>query len=107
MGAMAAMVAEIAAGAIVESGKGRKLADIALDSQGERRVEGDEVGGGGQHEPDEAKRIELYKELQRKVMAEGPYIGMVQRTAQIAMRSNVKGYVVGPAIVYYRLVRKT
>ncbi len=58
-------------------------------------------------EPDEAKRIELYKELQRKVMAEGPYIGMVQRTAQIAMRSNVKGYVVGPAIVYYRLVRKT
>lgn len=57
-------------------------------------------------EPDEAKRIALYKDLQRKVMKDGPYIGLVQRTAQVAMRRNVQGYVVGPAIVLYRLVRK-
>jgi peptide/nickel transport system substrate-binding protein len=57
-------------------------------------------------EPDEAKRVEMYKDLQRKVMADGPYVGLVQRTAQVAARRNVQGYVVGPAIVYYRLVRK-
>ena len=57
-------------------------------------------------EPDEAKRIEMYKDLQRKVIAEGPYIGLVQRIRQVALRGNVKGFVVAPASVYYRLVRK-
>ncbi|PSJ57135.1 ABC transporter substrate-binding protein [Mesorhizobium soli] len=57
-------------------------------------------------ESDETKRIEMYKDLQRKVMADGPYIGLVQRTSQVAMRSNVKDYVVGPAMIFYRLVRK-
>ncbi|MGQ3213439.1 ABC transporter substrate-binding protein [Shinella sp.] len=57
-------------------------------------------------EPDETKRIEMYKDLQRKVMANGPYVGLVQRTSQVAMRSNVKDYVVGPAMIFYRLVRK-
>ena len=57
-------------------------------------------------EPDEAKRTDMYKELQRKVLADGPYIGLVQRIRQTAMRSNVKGYTVGPATIFYRLVRK-
>lgn len=57
-------------------------------------------------EPDEAKRTEMYKDLQRKVMADGPYVGLVQRIRQTAMRANVKDYTVGPATVYYRLVRK-
>jgi peptide/nickel transport system substrate-binding protein len=57
-------------------------------------------------EPDEAKRAELYKELQRKVIADGPYVGLVQRIRLTAMRKNVKDYVVGPATIFYRLVRK-
>lgn len=57
-------------------------------------------------EPDDKKRVEMYKELQHKVITEGPYIGLVQRTSQVAMRANVKGYVVGPAMIFYRLVTK-
>lgn len=57
-------------------------------------------------EPDEAKRADLYKELQRKVIADGPYVGLVQRIRLAALRKNVKDYVVGPATVFYRLVRK-
>ncbi len=57
-------------------------------------------------ERDEATRIALYKDLQRRVMAEGPYIGMVQAIAQIAMRANVEGYVTGAGNTYFRLVTK-
>ena len=62
--------------------------------------------GAAVKEADDAKRLELYKDLQRKVLTDGPYIGLVQRTAQTAMRANVKDYVVGPALIFYRLVRK-
>ncbi|WP_448955792.1 ABC transporter substrate-binding protein [Labrys neptuniae] len=57
-------------------------------------------------ESDQTKRIAMYKDLQRKVMADGPYIGLVQRIAQVAARRNVQNYVVGPAMILYRLVRK-
>lgn len=57
-------------------------------------------------EPDTAKRIEMYKDLQRRVMAEGPYIGLVQLTNRVAARSNVTGFVMAPMMTYYRLVSK-
>ncbi len=57
-------------------------------------------------EPDAAKRIAMYKDLQRQVMLNGPYIGMVQATSQTALRKNVKNFIVGPVMVYYRNVTK-
>ena len=50
----------------------------------------------------------MYKDLQAKVMDEGPFIMMFQETKQVAERSNVKGFVMGPTadVVFYRLVKK-
>lgn len=57
-------------------------------------------------EVDTDKRIEMYKDLQRRVMAEGPYIGLVQARNRVAARANVKGFVMAPMVTYYRLVSK-
>jgi peptide/nickel transport system substrate-binding protein len=59
-------------------------------------------------EPDQAKRSELYIDLQKKVQAESPIIIMFQAELQIAMAKNVDGYVNGSNsdFVYYRLVKK-
>lgn len=59
-------------------------------------------------EPDQAKRNELYVDLQEKVQAESPIVIMFQAALQIGMASNVSGYVNGSNsdFVYYRLVTK-
>ena len=59
-------------------------------------------------ERDEAKREQMYKELQRKVMVEGPFIFMFQETKQLARRSNVKNFIMGPSsdVTYYNLTTK-
>jgi peptide/nickel transport system substrate-binding protein len=59
-------------------------------------------------ERDTAKREMMYKDLQRKVMDEGPFMIMFQDTVQLATRANVKGYVMGASsdVVYYNLTTK-
>jgi len=59
-------------------------------------------------EPDQAKRNEMYTELQKQVQAESPIVIMFQAALQIAMANNVEGYVNGSNsdFVYYRLVTK-
>jgi peptide/nickel transport system substrate-binding protein len=59
-------------------------------------------------ERDSEKREEMYKDLQRKVMEEGPFIIMFQDSKQVALRNNVKSFVMGPTsdVVFYRLVTK-
>ena len=59
-------------------------------------------------EPDQAKRNELYIDLQKKVQAESPIVIMFQAALTIAMANNVEGYVNGATsdFVYYRLVTK-
>jgi len=59
-------------------------------------------------ERDAAKREQEYKDLQAKVMDEGPFIIMFQQIQQVAERANVKGFVMGPTtdVVFYRLVTK-
>jgi peptide/nickel transport system substrate-binding protein len=54
-------------------------------------------------ERDLAKREQLYKELQKKVMDEGPFIIMFQEVKQMAARSNIKGFILGPTqdVVFY------
>ncbi|MFT4149075.1 MAG: ABC transporter substrate-binding protein [Paracoccaceae bacterium] len=48
-------------------------------------------------ERDTAKRAEMYVDLQKKVMADGPFIVMFQQTENVALRKNVKGFIVGPS----------
>ena len=59
-------------------------------------------------ERDPAKREQMYKDLQAKVMDEGPFIVMFQETKQLAERANVRNFVFGPTadVVFYRLVTK-
>jgi peptide/nickel transport system substrate-binding protein len=59
-------------------------------------------------EHDTAKREEMYKVLQRRVMDEGPFIIMFQETKQLASRANVKNFIMGPSsdVVYYNLTTK-
>lgn len=59
-------------------------------------------------ERDGAKREQMYKDLQKKVLVEGPYIIMFQNTIQLAQRANVKDFVMGPStdVVYYNLTTK-
>jgi peptide/nickel transport system substrate-binding protein len=59
-------------------------------------------------EPDQDARNEMYMDLQQKVQAESPIVIMFQAALQIAMGSNVEGYVNGSNsdFVYYRLVTK-
>ena len=59
-------------------------------------------------ERDEATRKQMYIDLQKKVLDEGPYIIMFQSTSQRAERANVEGFVQGSSsdIVYYNLTTK-
>ena len=59
-------------------------------------------------ERDEGKREKMYKDLQRKVMDEGPFIIMFQDTTQLAERANVKNFIMGPSsdVIYYNLTTK-
>jgi peptide/nickel transport system substrate-binding protein len=60
-------------------------------------------------EADPAKRNELYIDLQKKIQAEAPFVIMFQAAVQVAMASNVSGYVNGATsdFVFYRLVTKS
>ena len=59
-------------------------------------------------ERDEGKREKMYKDLQVKVMDEGPFIIMFQDTTLLATRANVKNFVMGSSsdVVYYNLTTK-
>ncbi|SHE86098.1 peptide/nickel transport system substrate-binding protein [Kaistia soli DSM 19436] len=48
-------------------------------------------------ERDPAKRAAIYEKLQRDVMADGPFVIMFQKTESAALRSNVKGFIMGPS----------
>jgi peptide/nickel transport system substrate-binding protein len=59
-------------------------------------------------ERDAGKREQMYKDLQKEVMDQGPIMIMFQDTVQLATRANVKGYVMGSSsdVVYYNLTTK-
>jgi peptide/nickel transport system substrate-binding protein len=59
-------------------------------------------------ERDEAKRKQMYLDLQKKVLDDGPYAIMFQETKQVATRANVKNFIFGPSadVVYYNLTTK-
>ena len=59
-------------------------------------------------EPDTAKRIKAYEDLQKKVTDDGPFILMFQDKYQVATRANVKGFKLGifADFNYYRTVTK-
>lgn len=59
-------------------------------------------------EPDQAKRNEMYVEIQKEAQASSPIVIMFQAALTIAMANNVEGYVNGATsdFVYYRLVTK-
>jgi len=59
-------------------------------------------------ESDPDKRNAMYQDLQKQVQENSPIIIMFQASSQIAMGSNVSGYVNGAAsdFVFYRLVEK-
>lgn len=59
-------------------------------------------------EPDQAKRNEMYIEIQKEAQANSPIVIMFQAALTIAMASNVEGYINGATsdFVYYRLVTK-
>jgi peptide/nickel transport system substrate-binding protein len=59
-------------------------------------------------EADQAKRNEMYIDLQKKVQAKSPIVVMFQAATQVASAKNVSGYVNGAIsdFVFYRLVKK-
>ncbi|MBV9782819.1 MAG: ABC transporter substrate-binding protein [Acidisphaera sp.] len=59
-------------------------------------------------EPDATKREAMYKDLQKKVLDEGPFLIMFQPYNQVAERNEVKNFAVGifADLTYYRNVSK-
>ena len=59
-------------------------------------------------ERDAAKRLDMYRELQREVLKESPWAMTFQAQAQVALRDNVKGFVHGATndLIVYRDVEK-
>lgn len=59
-------------------------------------------------ERDTAKREQMYKDLQKKVLEDGPFMIMFQNTVLLAQRANLNGFVLGPSndVVYYNLTTK-
>lgn len=59
-------------------------------------------------ERDPAKRLDMYRDLQREVLRSSPWAMTFQAQAQVALRSNVTGFVHGPTndFVRYRDVEK-
>jgi peptide/nickel transport system substrate-binding protein len=60
-------------------------------------------------ERDEAKRVKGYQELQRKFLTDSPLVFLLQQNEQTALRSNVIGFISGPAFdtpVYHGVSKK-
>jgi peptide/nickel transport system substrate-binding protein len=59
-------------------------------------------------ERDADKRKQMYLDLQKDVMDQGPIMIMFQDTVQLATRANVKGYIMGASsdVDYYNLTTK-
>ena len=59
-------------------------------------------------ELDPERRAQLYRDLQRRLQREGPYVIMFQQTEQMARRRGTAGLVTGPAFdqIWYRTVTK-
>jgi peptide/nickel transport system substrate-binding protein len=59
-------------------------------------------------ERDPVKRLDMYRELQRAVLSQSPWAIMLQAQAQVAMRSEIKGFIHGPTseFVLYRSAGK-
>ena len=59
-------------------------------------------------ETDADTRLEMYRDLQKKVQESSPIVIMFQAAYQVAMDPQVTGYVNGATsdFVYYRLVKK-
>jgi peptide/nickel transport system substrate-binding protein len=59
-------------------------------------------------ERDADKRKQMYLDLQKDVMDQGPIMIMFQDTVQLATRANVKGYIMGASsdVDYYNLTSK-
>ena len=60
------------------------------------------------NELDPGRRAQLYRDLQRRLQDEGPYVIMFQQTEQMARRRTAAGLVTGPAFdqTWYRTVTK-
>ena len=60
------------------------------------------------NELDPERRAQLYRDLQRRLQREGPYVIMFQQTEQMAQRRGVTGLLTGPAFdqIWYRTVTK-
>ena len=59
-------------------------------------------------ERDVAARVVLYEDIQRRLMADSPFVVMFQKVDVIAQRVGLKGFVAGPTFdtVFYRGVTK-
>ncbi|WP_374632494.1 ABC transporter substrate-binding protein [Ferrovibrio sp.] len=59
-------------------------------------------------ERDPAKRLDMYRELQRDVLKSSPWVMTFQAQAQVALRKEVSGFIHGPTndLVLYRNVSK-
>lgn len=60
-------------------------------------------------ERDPAKRAALYREIQKIHQATSPFIIMYQQTEVAALRSNVKGFIMGPAFddnLYHKVTKE-
>ncbi len=57
-------------------------------------------------ERDPAKRVEMYHEIQRFMMHNGPMAYMYQTVRPIALRKEVKGFAITPFNVFYRTAGK-
>ena len=57
---------------------------------------------------DTDEREKMYLELQKRLQDQSPFVVMFQQNEQLAMRSNVKGFVNGPSsdLVFYRNTTK-
>ena len=48
-------------------------------------------------EKDSAKRADLYKELQKTILDEGPFVVIFQQTEVAGLRANLKDFKLGPS----------
>jgi peptide/nickel transport system substrate-binding protein len=60
----------------------------------------DELAVAQRQETDPAKRLQIFKEMQRIAVAEAAYVYLYQTNYRLAMRDNVKGYVYNPMLLY-------